>query len=296
MVQTLLTGATGRLGQALRPRLLDAGHQVRAASRSPPENEQSETELPADAVPESERLDDKPLDGDSVDVDWVQMDLREGTGIENAVTDVDVVIHAATAPQGKTEAVDVDGTNRLLKAAKDAGVSNFCYVSIVGVDQIPYSYYEHKLAAEQAIESSDVPETILRATQFHSFLDDMLGMVSKLPIWPLPTQLQFQPIEVGEVADAVVEHATPDSGGRVPVVGGPEVRTLGELASAYRKANGLRRPTVRVPIPGAVASGFRAGDATCPNRAVGTVPWEEWLEHTYGTDTKQTTSSSPSPS
>jgi len=36
MTRTLLTGATGRLGDRLRPRLREAGHDVVAASRSPP--------------------------------------------------------------------------------------------------------------------------------------------------------------------------------------------------------------------------------------------------------------------
>ncbi|WP_121822167.1 SDR family oxidoreductase [Halostella salina] len=255
MVRTLLTGATGTLGRGLRPRLRELGHTVRAASRSPP---------------------------DDADGDWVTLDLATSEGIDAAVADADVVVHAATAPRGDSEAVDVTGTERLLDAAADAGVSNFLYVSIVGIDEIPYSYYEHKLAAERAVESSDVPATVLRATQFHSFLDGVLGAVSRLPVWPLPTRMQLQPVAVDEVAEAVAEHATPHAGGRVPPIGGPEVRTLGELARAYRDARGLRRPVVRLPLPGAVASGFRAGDATCPDRAVGTTTWEAWLADRYG--------------
>lgn len=250
MVRTVVTGGTGTLGQALRPRLLDAGHDVRATSRSPPAD---------DAV------------------EWVEMDLLDGTGIETAVADADVVIHAATAPQGDSEAVDVAGTERLLNAADDAGVSNFLYVSIVGVDEIPFSYYEHKLTAERAVESSVVPSTIVRATQFHQFLTDLLGSVSRLPVWPLPTKFRLQPIDAGEAADALVEHATPDPKGRVPVVGGPEVLTLGEIVTSYRETRGPWRPIVRLPVPGSVASGFRGGDATRPERDVGTVTWEDWL-------------------
>jgi uncharacterized protein YbjT (DUF2867 family) len=261
MARTLVTGATGTLGTALRPRLRDAGHEVVAASRSPPDDNSA---------------------------DWVQLDLSEGVGVEDAVADVDVVVHAATAPQGDTEAVDVVGTERLLDAAADASVENFLYVSIVGVDEIPFSYYEHKRAAERAVETSDVPATIVRATQFHSFLDELLRPLSWLPVWPLPTQMRSQPIDVGEAANAIVEHATTDAGGRVPEVGGPEVLRLGEIASAYRAARGLRRPTVRLPIPGAVASGFRAGDALCPDRRVGSTTWEEWLDREYGSGTTET--------
>lgn len=249
--QTLLTGATGTLGRALRPRLLDAGHEVRAASRSP--------------------------SSDDGDVEWVAADLTDGTGLWTAVADADVVVHAATAPRGDSEAVDVRGTRRLLEAAADAGVSNLVYVSIVGVDEIPLSYYEHKLAAERAVEASSVPSTIVRATQFHGFVHDLLGAVSRLPIWPLPTEFRLQPIDAGEVADAIVERATLEAAGRVPPVGGPAVRTVGELARTYRDAKGLGRPIVRLPLPGRVAAGFRSGAATCPKRTVGTVTWTDWL-------------------
>jgi uncharacterized protein YbjT (DUF2867 family) len=271
MTVTLLTGATGTLGTALRPRLADAGHEVVAASRDPPS-------------------------GDATAAEWVELDLGEGTGIEAAVGGVEVIVHAATAPQGDTEAVDVEGTKRLLDAAADAGVTNFVYPSIVGVDEIPFSYYEHKLAAEEAIEASSVPETVVRATQFHEFVDGLLSGVAKLPLWPLPTRLESQPIDVREAADEIVRHATPEPAGRVPAVGGPEVLRLGEMAKSYREARGLRRPIVRVPLPGEVASGFRAGEATCPDRTVGTTTWATWLDREYGSGERETETPSASPS
>lgn len=253
-IRTLVTGGTGTLGSALLPRLREAGYDVRATSRSPPSDDE---------------------------VEWVAMDLADGTGIREAVADVDVVVHTASSARGDTEAVDVDGTDRLLEAAADAGVSNVVYVSIVGIDDIPYSYYQHKLTAERAVEASDVPSTVLRSTQFHPFLQEVLGAVARLPVWPFPTKMKFQPIDVDAVADRLVEHATPESSGRLKPIGGPEVRTLGELASAYRDARGTWRPIVRVPVPGAVFSAFRDGAATCPDRAVGSVTWEEWLESEY---------------
>ena len=250
-MRTLVTGATGTLGTALCPRLAAAGHEVRAASRSP------------------------PADGTA---DWVELDLATGDGLAAAVRDVDVVVHAATAPTGDTEAVDVEGTRQLLDAAADAGVSNFVYPSIVGLDDIPFSYYEHKLAAERAIEESDVAHTILRATQFHEFLADIAETLSKLPMWPLPTKLRIQPVAAGEVADVLVDEAVSEPRGRIPPMGGPEVHTVGELARRYRDEKSLRRPVVRLPIPTATFRAFRDGEATCPDRAVGAVTWEAWLE------------------
>lgn len=257
MARTLFTGATGTLGRELAPKLADAGHTVRGTSRDPPQ------------------------DDGSVD-EWVELPLPDGPGFETALDGIDVVVHAASDAVGDTEAVDVRGTERLLEAAAAADVSNFVYVSIVGVDDHPYSYYQHKLAAEQAVEAADVPWTIIRLTQFHEFIDELLGLVARLPVWPLPTRWRSQPIDVGEAADAVAEVTTTEAAGRVPDVGGPEVRTIGELARAYRSARGLRRPVVRLPVPGKTARAFREGRATCPDRAVGTVTWEAWLDDEYG--------------
>lgn len=252
--RTLLTGATGTLGRALAPRLDAAGHDVCRASRSPPED---------------------------ADGEWVAIDLTDGAGLETALDGVDVVVHAATAPQGDTEAVDVAGTERLLDAAAEVDVSNLVYPSIVGIDEIPLSYYEHKLTAERAVEASELPSTILRATQFHGFLADLFDSVARLPVWPLPTRFRVQPVAVEAVAAELVAHAGPDAAGRLEPVGGPEVHSVGDLARAYRDARGLRRLVVRLPLPGSVAKGFRSGAATCPDHAVGTTTWGAWLEAPY---------------
>jgi len=275
MKRILLTGATGTLGTALRPRLREKGHTVRAASRSPPEAGEDDGEA----------------------VEWVELDLEAGQGIERAVEEVDVIVHAASDAVGDSEAVDVRGTERLLEAAESTGVEHVVYISIVGIDEIPYSYYEHKLAAEEAIEASAVPETILRTTQFHQFIDQLLGMVAWSPVWLLPTDFQVQPIDAHEVADRLAELADGEPLGMVSPMGGPEVKTGRELVDAYREARDLRRLVFRLPVPGTAAKGFRAGRNTCPDHAVGSVTWESWLSEEYGHATDSpTTPSTGSPS
>ncbi|WP_135363745.1 SDR family oxidoreductase [Halosimplex halophilum] len=276
MSGVLVTGATGTLGDALVDRLVGDGRRVLAATRRP---------------------DDPPPtpEGDGA-VEWIGLNLAEGRGIEAAVADANTVVHAATAPRGDAEAVDVRGTERLLDAAEGAGVEHFLYPSIVGVGEIPFSYYERKREAERAVEASPVPSTILRATQFHAFVDEILGAVARLPVWPLPTEFRAQPVDHREIAGRLVDRLAGGPSGRADPVGGPAVHTLGELASAYREARGLRRPIVRLPVPGAVAKGFRAGEATCPDRAVGTVTWESWLAERYGGSTDSAADRAGAPS
>lgn len=278
MTRTLVTGATGTLGSALVTQLSEVGHTVRGTSRSPPVTTGS-----------------KRAALNSPD-EWAELDLESVEGVERAVEDVDVVVHAASDPMGDSEAVDAHGTERLVDAAASAGVGHFVYVSIVGVDEIPYSYYEHKLTAERAVEESDVPGTVLRATQFHQFVDQLIGLVARSPVWPLPTDFQVQPVDAREVADALTEIATNDPQGRVPPVGGPEVRTGRELVDAYREARNLRRLVLRLPLPGDAARGFRAGKNTCPDRAVGEATWESWLAERYGESTPTTAPASGSAS
>ncbi|MFC6873511.1 SDR family oxidoreductase [Halobellus marinus] len=270
MIQTLVTGATGKLGTALRPRLTAEGHAIRAASRS-------------------------PSDESGESVNWVELDLTKDLDIKSVLENIDVVIHTATAPQGDTEAVDVQGTKRLLEAAEVTGVEHFVYPSIVGVDDIPFSYYEHKAVAETAVEESDIPTTIVRATQFHSFVAEMLDLVAKFPVWPLPTTIQAQPIAVSEVADIIVDHATLTAHDRIDPIGGPEIHSVRELAQAYRDTRGLRRPILSVPIPGDTVAAFRDGYATCPDHKVGRLTWEEWLAQRYanGLDEASTQMKSP---
>jgi uncharacterized protein YbjT (DUF2867 family) len=270
MIQTLVTGATGTLGTALRPRLTAAGHAVQAASRSPP-NESEES------------------------VNWIELDLTEDSDIKSALENIDVVIHTATAPQGDIEAVDVQGTKRLLEAAEVAGVEHLVYPSIVGVDDIPFSYYEHKAVAETAVEESDVPTTIVRSTQFHSFVAELLDFVAKFPVWPLPTNMQIQPIAVSEVAEIIVDYATLTANGRTDPVGGPEIHSVREIAQAYRDTRGLRRPIIRVPVPGGTVSAFRAGYATCPDHRAGVLTWEEWLAQRYANGLDETGTQMESP-
>ncbi|QLH78095.1 SDR family NAD(P)-dependent oxidoreductase [Halosimplex rubrum] len=267
MNDVLVTGATGTLGGALVERLADDGWRVLAASRTPP------------GASAAARSSDAGADGG---VEWVELDLVDGTGIDAAVADADAVVHAATAPRGDAAAVDVRGTERLLDAAESAGVEHVVYPSIVGVGAIPFSYYERKREAERAVGASAAPSTIVRATQFHAFVDELLGTVANLPVWPLPTELRVQPVDHREVAGELVDCLAGEPRGRAEPVGGPAVRTLGELATAYRETRGLRRAIVRLPVPGAVAKGFRDGRATRSDRAVGTVTWEAWLAERYG--------------
>jgi uncharacterized protein YbjT (DUF2867 family) len=230
-------------------RLREAGHDVRALSRS-----------------------GRP--------GTVRADLLTGEGLQGAVDGADVIVHCASSPR-KTRQIDVEGTDRLLRAAGRAGVSHIVFISIVGVDQNPHlPYYRMKLETERIVERSPVPWTILRATQFHEFVLSLIQFLERLPVMMMPKGFLLQPIDIGEVAGRLVELALSEPVGRAPDIGGPEVWTTVELAREYFKTAGRRRRVVEVPVPGKTARALREGAQLAPHQRYGKIRWEEFLRQT----------------
>ena len=258
MSRVLITGGTGALGREVAPRLAQAGYTVRVMSRRA---------APAEGAP----------------TEWAQAQIETGEGLAEAVAGVDAIVHAASSPFRRTRWVDVEGTRRLLEAAKAAGVSHFVYISIVGIDRIPLPYYKHKLAAERLIEESGVPYSILRAPQFFTLMNDIIGNLLRFPVGVYPAGFKFQPIDPGEVAERIAQQVEAGAGGRLPEIAGPEVRTAGELARAWLKARGKRRLLLPLPLFGKVAAGYRAGYNCAPDSKYGRITWAEWLSRRYGT-------------
>ncbi len=216
-------------------------------------------------------------------------DLLTGEGLDLAVRGADAIIHCASSPFRKARQIDVEGTERLLEAAARAGVSHVVYISIVGIDQVPsYPYYRIKLDTERVIEGSSVPYTILRATQFYELVLMAIRFLYRLPVMAVPKGFLGQPIDVGEVADRLVELALSEPAGRVRDVGGPEVRTLNDIARGYFEVTGRRQKIFEIPLPGKMARAFREGALTCPDEAYGKIRWEEFLSETLGPVTPKT--------
>ena len=248
--EILVTGGTGSLGSRVVDRLNEAGEDVRVMSRDRRGN-------------------------------TVRGDLLTGEGLEETVEGVTTIIHCASSPVFKTRQVDVEGTERLLQVAARAGVSHFVFITIVGVDRnLYYPYYRHKHDAERVVERSGLPWTTLRATQFHEFLLRQLRLLEIGPVVLVPKGFVLQPIETGEVADRLVELALSAPAGRVPDVGGPEVKTFANLARSYQRVAGQRRRLVEVPLPGKTARTVRQGAQTSPQRRYGKTTWEEFLRRT----------------
>jgi uncharacterized protein YbjT (DUF2867 family) len=252
MDTVLVTGGTGQLGHRVVRALLADGHPVRMLSRTPAA---------------------APAPGAEV----FAADLSTGAGLAEAVDGTSVIVHCATQPR-RPRTVDVGGTEQLLQAARDAGGPHVVYISIVGVDRIPTEYYRSKLAAERTIERSGLPWTVLRTTQFHEFVEDLLGRLGKLPVVPAPRGWQFQPIDVEEVARRLADLAAASPAGRLPDLGGPEAFPVVELVRDVLRHTGRRRPVVEVPVPGRFSAAMEAGANLVPGNRSGGCTWPEFLD------------------
>ena len=256
-MNVLVTGGTGTLGREVVRAASAAGHRTVTMSR-------------------------KPAPDASIAPRWATADIVTGEGLAAAVADMDAVIHAASDPRGDP-AADEEGTRRLAAAAGAARVRHLVFVSIVGIDRIPFPYYARKLAAERVLAASGLPYSILRATQFHSFIDVLLRKAATaVPlVMPLPAGYSVQSVGLEDVATRLLRAVADGPGGLLPDFGGPERMTARQAARIWQEARGIRKPLVPFPGFSATARGFRAGHNTLPadtppeNR--GQLSWREWL-------------------
>lgn len=250
-MRVAVVGGTGVLGKPLVAALAARGDEVRALSRTAPRK------LP---------------DGAS----HHRVDLTDGEGLAEALAGVEVVVDASNSSPRDAGPVLVEGTKRLLAAGVQAGIRHHVGVSIVGCDRVPIAYYKVKVEQEEAIAAGEVPWSLLRATQFHDLLAWGFAQAARFRV--LPTgKARIQPVEVGIVAARLADVAHSEPAGRVPAVAGPEVCTLGELARAWRKADGRRLLPLRLPTVGKVGRPLGEGAICDPDAAAGGPTFEQWL-------------------
>ena len=250
-MKVLVTGGRGTLGRPTVAALLASGHEVTITTRRPKANADGPRQL--------------------------RFDLKTGEGAAPAVSGQDVVVHVASDTNrfGKT---DVAGTQALLNAAERARMPHLVYISIVGCDEIPFTYYKHKTAVERDIERSSVPHTILRTTQYHEFAAVLADRLSKTYVTMTPRNVRFQSLDSAVAARRLAELAGGEPQGRVEDLGGPEPLLLSNLVNQYLEATGRSRPVLAVPMFGAAYRGFVAGKNLAPNHADHSgQTWSDWL-------------------
>src|SRR4029077_11866613 len=126
---------------------------------------------------------------------------------------------------------------RLARVAREAGVERFVHISAIGAEPRGSSAYARsKAAGEEAVRDAFPTATILRPSIVigpeDQFFNRLAALATISPVIPLigGGETRFQPVYVGDVADAVVRAIDdPATAGRTFELGGPRVYSLRQL-------------------------------------------------------------------
>jgi uncharacterized protein YbjT (DUF2867 family) len=208
------------------------------------------------------------------------VDVIAGDGLEAALAGWDAVVDVLNPPDDDGEGPQrffTAATQNLLRAGHAAGVSHHVVLSIVGVDLIRANpHYLGKQQQERLARSGPVPATIVRATQFHDFAGMVVSWTRDGDSAFVPPLL-VQPVDVGDVAAALVEVAAgPREDGLIEVAG-PDRHHLVDMARRTLTARGQSlRLTTGWREPYGVEM---AGEALLPGPGARIAPttFDDWL-------------------
>ncbi|UOQ56038.1 SDR family oxidoreductase [Leucobacter allii] len=239
-----VAGATGQLGRRVAATAEDAGHRVVRISRA------------------------------------TGVDLTTGAGLPEALRGVDAVIDASsTGSMRARESIEFFGavTRHLLAAEEAEGVPHHVAVSIVGAARLGAGYYAGKRVQEELVTGRPGGWSLLRTTQFHGFVRQLIPAGRLGPIQLVPT-MRAQPVAVDEVAAELVRIASGAPLGVVRDLAGPREERMAELVARYLRATGERRRVLQLPFPGAWGRGMRDGSLLPgPDAGLGTQTFDDWL-------------------
>jgi uncharacterized protein YbjT (DUF2867 family) len=256
-VRVLVTGGTGFVGPKVVRAIVEAGHEVRALARDRK----------------------KASDVAALGAELVEGDVRDAASLRIAVHGVEAVVHLVAIRQGRREEfqqIMVDGTRSLLAAANEVGVRRFVHMSALGTteetkDLVPY--YGAKWQMEQDVRASSIPHVIHRPSFIFGPDGGILATfrrIAKLaPVTPITGsgRERIQPIWVDDVGQYFARSLELDTAtNRTFELGGPEAVTWNEFWERLKRALGVRRPSIHVPI------GLMKVNALVTERLPGNIP------------------------
>jgi uncharacterized protein YbjT (DUF2867 family) len=259
----LVTGATGTVGKALLPLLIERGDDIRALVREP-----------------------RRLGRHRVEVSIALGDLGEmgdARTRRQALRGVKTVIHLAAAirdqPAARVEELNGLATARLLRTAEAAGVERFIFFSAIGATEFQRTrFFRAKALAEEAVANSELQTTVFAPSIVYDREDPWVTLTRRLALFPaLPligkADATFEPIWAQDVGRCVIADLDVDeTGDRRYELAGPERLTYEQMSRVIAWTMDRRRRVVHVP-PNLVRLGLNG-----MRRVVGDAAFATWEE------------------
>lgn len=187
-------------------------------------------------------------------------DLHDDAYVAQAVSGCDWVVNliGILNESGKStfEAVHHQFAARLAKAAAHAGVEKLVHVSALGADENgPSRYLQSKALGEKAVRTYFPSATILRPSLVFGAEDNFFNLFARMasvaPFMPLigGGKTQFQPVYVGDVAQAVIKVLQNENAqGKTYELGGSDRYTFKELLEKTMEITGHKRRFITIPF------------------------------------------------
>jgi uncharacterized protein YbjT (DUF2867 family) len=215
------------------------------------------------------------------------VDVVTGDGLAGALEGVESIVDAATGSSpdqsAATEFFTAAGRN-LQELGERAGVQRVVVVSIIGTDRFAGGYGAAKVAHEQAALAGPIPARVLRASQFHEFVEQLVQWGRQVDVSYVP-RMRTQLVAARTVAEALAELATrptfppASSEDAVSEIAGPREESLVEMARLLVRRRGDRVRIEEVSDPSDPDGVLYETGALLPgpNATLAGPTFEEWL-------------------
>jgi uncharacterized protein YbjT (DUF2867 family) len=237
----LITGGTGYVGGRLIPRLLEAGHTVRAMARSP------------------ERLLCRPW-GRHPNIEVIAGDALDREAFVRAAKGCGAayyLIHSMNAAKGGFAQADRTAARNMVAAARANRLTRIIYLGGLGEQdhEALSKHLKSRHEVEQILMESSVPVTNLRAAMIlgagSASFEMLRYLVDRLPVMITPRWVNTpcQPISIRNVLD-YLEGAlgAPETVGQTLDIGGTDILSYRELIRIYAEEAGLKQRWI-IPVP-----------------------------------------------